>query len=115
MAYYGITKESQLIDMAAINAGCDVIDTAAEDFVKSGKIVGQAADTCGKDAMSVDGKTMQPSLEELSEQIIDLKNSVTGFTAQIRSVTSRIYSQQSQELQNYQEEMRKKKLEGQKK
>lgn len=104
---YGITSDSQIIDIGTINKGCDQIDEAAKDFTTSGKKVVSAGSTCNKDALSVDDKSMQPALEELGEEIQALDGKVTDFTAQIRSIASQVYNAQVQELRAYQEEQRK--------
>lgn len=111
---YGITSENQIIDMATINQGCDMIDAAAKDFTTSGTKVVDAANTCNADALAVDDKTMKPGIEELGESIKSLQGNVTAFTGQIRSVTSQIYSAQVQELQAYQAEQEKKRKEAEK-
>lgn len=98
---YGITSESQLIDISAINAGCDIIDAAAGDFTDCGNAVKAAAYYCGKDAMSVDGKSMGPSVEELGTSIAGIKDSITSVTAEIKSLASQIYDSQKQELDAY--------------
>lgn len=104
---YGITSESQMIDLGMINKGCDIIDEAAKDFTTSGNKVVSAGNTCNKDALSVDDKSMQPAIEELGETIKSLEGKVTSFTSQIRSLASQIYNTQFQELQAYQEAQRK--------
>ena len=104
---YGITNESQIIDLGTINKGCDQIDAAAKDFITCGNKVVSAGSTCNKDALSVDDKSMQPAIEELGESIKALEGKVTGFTGQIRSIASQVYNAQVQELRAYQEEQRK--------
>lgn len=104
---YGITSESQIIDIGMVNKGCDQIDAAAKDFTTSGKKVVSAGNTCNQDALSVDDKSMQPAIEELGEEIKALDGKVTDFTAQIRTIASQIYNAQVQELRTYQEEQRK--------
>lgn len=104
---YGITNESQMIDMVTINAGCDLIDLAADDFLNAGDIVIEASSICDKNAMSVDGKSMQPGIEELGTAIKEIQISITKLTNEIRSLALQVYSAQSAELQTYRENQRK--------
>lgn len=105
---YGITSSSQLIDITTIYKGCDKIDEAAKNYTKCSEKLNDASTTCNKDAMSIDGKTMQPTIDELADMIKDLTATITSYTAQIRSVASQILVNQQNELVAYQESLKKK-------
>ena len=101
---YGITSESQLIDIGAINAGCDAIDAAAEDYVTCGNRVNYAGEICNVDALSVDKVSLEASIEELGETIKSLRDYIESFTSEIRRLASSIYQAQSEELSAYRAE-----------
>lgn len=99
-----ITSESQIIDIVAINNGCAIIEGAAEDYVTCAKHIQDAATSCSGEALSVEGKTMQPSLEELAAAVETIKQNILTFTGEIRNVALQIQAQQQQELANYRAE-----------
>lgn len=103
-----ITSESQMIDIGAINSGCAIIEEAAADYTTCSKLVSDSAEICTGEALSVEDKTMQPSLEELATAIGGIEANIGAFTAQIRSIASQIYTNQLAELQAYQAEQAKK-------
>ena len=105
---YGITSSSQLIDVATINSGCDTIDDASDIFKKCSSKLDEAANTCDMNALSVDGMTMQPAIEELADNVKALKGNVTSFTSEIRNIASEIYNVQSAELKAYEESLKNK-------
>lgn len=105
---YGITSSSQLIDVATIYSGCDKIDEAAKYYTKCSEKLNAASTTCNKDAMSIDGKTMQPTIDGHADSIKGLTATITSFTAQIRSLASQILVNQQNELAAYQESLKKK-------
>lgn len=105
---YGITSSSQLIDITTIYKGCDKIDEAAKYYTKCSEKLNDASTTCNKDAMSIDGKTMQPTIDELADSIKGLTATITSYTAQIRSLASQILVNQQNELAAYQESLKKK-------
>ena len=101
---YNITSTDQLIDVATINKGCDMIDEAAKDFNTSGVLLSEAADTCDAKALSVDDTSMQPTIDELAESVKKIQTQVNQFTTEIRTIANQIYNEQSTELREYQEE-----------
>ncbi len=98
-----ITSESQLIDIATINNGCQIINDAAQDYITCAKYVKQAAETCNANALEVEKKTMQPTLEELATAIETIQANIESFTTQLKSAATEIYSRQQSELQAYRE------------
>lgn len=96
-----ITSESQLIDTAAISNGCSIIEAAAEDYVKCKQHVDEAAAICTAEALSVEKKTMQGSIEDISLAIDQVYSNIYSFTGQIRSAAQKVWDQQYAELQEY--------------
>lgn len=96
-----ITSESQVIDITTISNGCSIIEEAARDFTTCSKKVNDAANICTDKALSVEKKSMQPSLQDLATSIGTIEGNVEYFTSQIRSVAMKIQSRQLQELAEY--------------
>ena len=101
---YGITSEAELIDIGAINAGCDTIDAAAEDYISCGNQVNYAGEICNSNALSIDNVSLEASIEELGETIKSLRDYIESFTSEIRRLASSIYQAQSEELAAYRAE-----------
>ena len=51
--YYGITSESQLIDIGTIQSAVDKIKKTAEDFGACAKVVKESAAICDAEALEV--------------------------------------------------------------
>mgnify|MGYP006392015719 CR=1 FL=1 len=96
-----ITSESQIIDITAINNGCAIIEEAAEDYITCAKHIKDAAGSCSGEALAVEGKTMQPSLEELAVSVEQIQQNIRTFTGEIRSVAMQIQQHQLNELAEY--------------
>ena len=106
-----ITSESQIIDVVTITNGCNMIDSAAEDYVTCAKYVRDAAASCSGEALAVEVQTMQPSLEELAVAVETIKTNIESFTAQIRNVAVQIQAQQQAELEAYRAELERQRRE----
>lgn len=98
---YGITSESQLIDITTISRGCTAIEAAAEKFEECAKKITRASEICNAEALSVDKTTMQPQLEADAAYIKSIKTAVDDFTRSIRSIALQVHSEQSAELNSY--------------
>lgn len=103
---YGITSSSQIIDIEGIQAGVNKIKTTAEDFTTCGNTVNKAADTCDAKALEIEGKTMQPTIEELATNIKDLKASVDELADSILSAANTVYNTQCEELREYERKLK---------
>lgn len=73
---------NQSIDIGKIEDACREIDTAANDYIACANEISRAAEICNASALSVNGQTMQPSLEELATKVKKYKQSVTTFTTE---------------------------------
>ena len=104
-----ITSESQLIDVATINSGCDTIASAGIAFNECATEVESAADMCGVEVLSVEKKSMQPIIYELSDQIRQINGILESFANSIRGVASEIYAAQYAPLQEYRASLEKNK------
>lgn len=99
---YGITSESQLIDINTINEGCNKIDEAAIAYLDCANVLSDAASIMDINALSVEKKTMKPSIEELAAKIKQVKGNIGEFTNEIRNLASKIFQEQKMELEEYQ-------------
>lgn len=98
---YGITSESQIIDLSTILSGCSAYKTALNDFDKSGTTVIKAGETCNKKALEVDGDTLEYPITDLGQAIKDLKNEYSGYADEVEAEARRIYNEQVAELNAY--------------
>lgn len=96
-----ITSESQIIDIVTISNGCSIIEEAARDYTTCANRVKEASEICSAEALSVEKKSMQPTIEELSTSIGTIEGNVEYFTSQIRNVANQIYAKQWEELNAY--------------
>ena len=96
--YYSACSASEDLDIDTINAGCDIIDQAAADFVKAGKKVEEATDECGADALEVDGTTMIDSIENCANEIIGVEADIKSITQEIRNSALNKYNELQAQL-----------------
>lgn len=104
---YGITSESQLINLGEINAGCDMINSAAEVYQKCGDKVIEAAMICNAQAMSIDKMSLESTISEVGTNIKTVQGYIEDFTSEIRRRASSIYTAQLNELEEYRKAMEK--------
>ena len=102
-----ITSESQIIDVVTIDSGCKIIEEAARDYTTCANKIKEAASICTDQALSVEKKSMQPSIQDLGDSVATIQGNIEYFTSQIRAVATTIYSQQMTELNNYREQKAK--------
>lgn len=108
-----ITKESDIIDITTISNGCSIIEEAARDYSACASKVNEAANICTDKALSVEKKSMQPSLQDLGASIGTIQGNIEYFTSQIRSIAMKIQSKQLAELAEYRAELARKEAEAQ--
>ncbi len=98
---YGITSESQLIDVSTIQSGCDQYKQHLDDFEINGNRVIEAGEVCNAKALSIDSGTLQWSINDLGEEIKDLKTSLSAAADGVVSDAIRVYNEQVAELNEY--------------
>lgn len=101
MAYYGITSQSQIIDVSTISTGCSQLEAAAEKFSQCANIIETASSICDAKALAVEKTTMQPQLEADAQYIRSIGESIKSFAVAIRSVAAQVYAAQDNEYRNY--------------
>lgn len=98
---YGITSESQLMDIDAIRNGCVTYLETLDGFTEAGKAVYDSGNTCDKKALSVDDSSMQPVLNELGVLIAEQANKYAEAANTVYSQAVAIYNEQVAELNAY--------------
>lgn len=98
---YSITSESQFIDVQTIESGCNEIRNAGECYKNCAKKLEDAADICNINALSVDKKTMQPTMYEMATEIKKIRENVNSFSENIQELANDILTSQKKELEAY--------------
>ena len=98
---YGITDESQLIDIETIKKECEAYINVMDSFSTCSNEVSLAADMCNKDALSVDDITLEYSIRELSKKIADIKKEYVENANTLYTQALRVYNVQKIELAEY--------------
>ena len=99
---YGITSESQLIDIYTIMDGINKYRAAIEAFDASGKKVVHASELCTAEAMSVDSSTLQYPIEALGLEIQNLKEQLNAIADEVLFEAQLVRQAQYNELVEYQ-------------
>lgn len=98
---YGITSESQLIDIYTISDGIKKYRDAIEAFELSGKRVVSASQICTADAMSIDNDTLQYPIEALGVELQNLKKELNAIADEVLFEAQLIRQKQLTELNDY--------------
>lgn len=99
---YGITSESQLIDIYTITDGVNKYREAIESFETCGKNVVTASEICTAEALSVDSDTLQYPIEALGLEIQSLKEQLNAIADEFLLEASIVRQKQYNELVEYQ-------------
>ena len=99
---YGITSESQLIDIYTIMDGINKYRTAIEGFGACGQKVIHASEICTAEAMSIDNDTLQYPIEALGTEIQNLKDQLNAIADEVLYEAQLVRQNQYNELVEYQ-------------
>lgn len=99
---YGITSESQLIDIYTIMDGINKYRAAIESFEKCGQKVITASEICTAEALSVDNDTLQYPIEALGLEIQNLKEQLNSIADEFLLDAQVVRQDQYDELVEYQ-------------
>ena len=102
---YGITSEAQLIDIATITAGCNQYKQCLEDFETNGNRVIEAGEICDAKALSIDYTTLQWTINDLGEEIKNVKTTLSAATDGVVAAAQRVYNEQVAELNEYRRQL----------
>ena len=98
---YGITNESQLIDVSTIKRGCDYFKEALSFFVDAGNQIVSAGHTCNKDAISVDNSSFENEIVDLGNDIIAVRDKYVSAIDSLYQQAVTVYNNQVAELNEY--------------
>jgi hypothetical protein len=101
---YGITHESQLIDIYTIMDGINKYRAAIEHFDLCGKKVVNASEICTPEALSVDENSLQYPIEALGLEIQKLKDELNAIADELLYEAQLIRQEQYNELMDYQKQ-----------
>ncbi len=100
-----ITSESQIIDKQAVQAACNEMSKAAEDFISASKKVADGKGYAGADAMSVEGKTMEDNFDAVKDTLKNVYDNINAFINSVLSSTNNVYNRQCELLREYRAEL----------
>ena len=98
---YGITSESQLIDVSTITSGANQYKSALEFYTDGGNQVIAAGATCNAKALSVDGASFESEITEVGNKIKTLKDTYSSAADAVVAAANTVYNEQVAELQEY--------------
>lgn len=98
---YGITSESQIIDIATIKSGCNAYRSVLPDFDACGNLVNQAGQTCNLEALSIDNTSLQYPICELGDAVKNLKTEYNSYVDEVLAQAQQVYNAQYAEYQAY--------------
>ena len=102
---YGITSEAQLIDIATITSGCNQYKQCLEDFETNGNRVIEAGEICNAKALSIDYTTLQWSINDLGEEIKNVKTTLSAAADGVVAAAQKVYNEQMAELNEYRRQL----------
>ena len=103
--YCRAESASSKLDLPAINAGCDAVDSEARSMSTYTRNLNDTASYLDADTLSADGKTMQAPIGECCDGISNIQSQITSTTAQIRAAAENAYNQIQEQL-NYEAQVR---------
>lgn len=98
---YGITDESQLIDIETIKNGCEAFINAMDSFSVCSKEIMLAADICNKKVFALDDYNLEYPISELSNNIANIKKDYVEYANNLYNQALEVYNEQIQELAQY--------------
>ena len=98
---YGITSESQLIDINAIGSGCNAYISALAFFNDGANQIINAGHTCNEKALSVDGTSFESEITSIGDQINQLKDEYASYAEAVYAQAVQVYNAQVAELNEY--------------
>lgn len=105
---YGITKESQIIDLDSINKGCNKLQEAAKKLMECGTKVANISEICDTNALSANGKSMVPVIQEDGNEIAIIGEQLSQYASNLQTAASSVYRSQRNEYATYLEEQKRK-------
>ena len=104
---YGITNQSQIINLDEIKTGCNMLASAAEALKEYGNSVVNISDICDTKALSANGKSMVPVIQEKGATIVKIGEELSEYASNLLEAASEVYRIQNNEYAAYVEEQKK--------
>ena len=98
---YGITSESQLIDVDKIGEGCQKILEGARYIELDAQAFSDIGASCTADVMSVDGRTLEGNFAQAASQTTQTASEVRAAAEAMYAEAVSVYNAQYAELQAY--------------
>ena len=98
---FSITSRDMIIDYETIAAGANELKKIAETFKQCGQEMKVAGDICDASAISVDGKTFQPTIYETAEKVIEVAQNIETYASNIAVAAKNLYNKQVEEYNRY--------------
>ena len=98
---YGITSESQIIDIGTIRSGCNQYISALDFYTDGGNQVIEAGSTCNAKALSVDGASFESEITQVGEKMKQLKDTYSSAAEAVYAQAVQVYNEQVAELNEY--------------
>ena len=102
---YGITSESQLIDIETIGNGVSAYINALNSLIAAAQAIATCADECGEKALSINGQSMQPTIYELAVTMSDEANKYAEAANGVYEQAVAVYNAQVAELNAYYQQL----------
>ena len=97
--YYSAIDASDDIDINTINAGCDLIDETANDFIACSKKVKEAGQQFTQNILCFDGsEAVEKNIVLCANEIQNIKANINIITAKIRSDALQAYNERQRAL-----------------
>lgn len=104
---YGITNKSQIIDIDQIERGCNKLQDAATNLKKYGNSVANISQICNVNALSANGKSMVPVIQEYGEAIMERGEELSSYASSLMDAARSVYRTQQNEYISYLEDQKK--------
>ena len=91
--YVTATSASTKIDVDAILAGCDAVDSEASQISTVNSEISDIGSSITENALSVDGMTVSNTVNECCTGISGVQSMITNTTASIREAAVSVYNQ----------------------
>lgn len=98
---YGITSESQLIDIGTIRSGCSQYESALDFYTDGGNQVKDAGSNLNAKALSVDGASFESEVTQVGEKMRSLKDNYYAAAEACYAAAVEVYNAQVAELNEY--------------
>lgn len=98
--YTRATSASDMLDAAAILAGCDAVDEEANHISEYAGTLSETSSLLNVQNFSVDDETILSTVDEYCQNINNVETEIMSITSQIREAVENQYNALQQQLNN---------------